>query len=148
MQRKATKDEDNYVYEQIIPKYEDLGIDILNFDKEAEIAKFADMDPTNWSVCIRLYIPPKKTQGGLFIPDNTHSNNMYQSKTGLVVRMAPECYTDERYSRSEPACRVGDWVVIPRHSGYYTVYKGMPVWIVKEDAIDSRIKDPRHVLIN
>ena len=126
-------------------KYEDPGIDIDNFDKEAEIAKFDDYPMPLWNILIRLYTTPKKTTGGLIIPDTMHDNQKYHGITGLVIKIAPGAYKDERYKDTGPACKVGDWVVIARHSGIRMEYEGLPIFVVKEDAIELLIDDPRKI---
>jgi|KBSMisStandDraft_5_1062788.scaffolds.fasta_scaffold1470789_2 co-chaperonin GroES (HSP10) len=126
--------------------YEDPGIDLDNFDKEAEIAKFPTHIPLPlWNIQIRLYTTPKKTTGGLILTDTEHNMQQYHVVTGLVVRVAPGAYKDARYNGMPPACKVGDWVVIGRHSGIKLNYKGMPIYYVKEDAIEDVVEDPRYI---
>ena len=38
---------------------DDIGIDLDNFDKEAEIAKYQDYTLRGWQILVRLYIPKK-----------------------------------------------------------------------------------------
>lgn len=127
-----------------VVNYEDLGIDLDNFDKEAEIAKFGDVPMPLWNILIRLYTTPKKV-GALILPDTMHDNQKYHVCTGLVVKIAPGAYKDARYKDTGPACKVGDWVVIARHSGLRLEYEGMPIFIVKEDAIEMPTDDPRKI---
>lgn len=123
----------------------DDGIDINNFDKEAEIAKYADFDVPLWNILIRFYTPTAKTKGGIILADTTRDNVQYQTCVGLVVKIAPGCYKDRRYIDTGPACKVGDWVVIARHSGLRIKYKGLPTFLTKEDGIEGVIKNPTDV---
>jgi co-chaperonin GroES (HSP10) len=123
--------------------YEDLGIDLDNFDIPAEIAKFDDMNPLGWKVIVRVYTPPKKRASGLYIPDNIHCEEQYRNCTGLVVKIAEDAYKDERYK--SPWCKVGDWVIFPRHAGYKIHYKGSPIFVLNEDAIDVKIAKPTYI---
>lgn len=124
---------------------QDEGIDIDNFDIEAEIESFKDFVPSPLKIAIRLYTAPKQLKSGLYIPDAVHDNQQYESHIGLVFAKGSGCYKDERYKNTGPWCEVGDWVAIPRHSGNRMVIDGKPVFIVWEDAIDAVVNDPRRV---
>ncbi len=120
-------------------------IDLTNFSKEEEIAKFKGAQAKGWTVLIRLYMGSKKTPGGLIIPDESHDNEQYISCSGLVVGKGKAVYLDKRYEESGPWCEIGDWVVFPRHAGYKIFYNGLPLFVVKEDAIDIVVDDPSTV---
>lgn len=123
----------------------DEGIDLENFDKEAEIAKYEAFESKLWNIVIRLYSPAAKTKSGILITDTIRDNAQYQTCVGLVVKIAPGCYKDKRYIDTGPACEVGDWVVIARHSGLRVKYKGLPTFITKEDAIEGKIGSPTDI---
>lgn len=121
---------------------EDTGIDLENFDKEAEIAKFKNIRPTGWSLAVRLYTKPQKV-GNLYVPDGYHEEQKYKNFVGLVVAAADGVYKDEvRYKDTGPWCKVGDWVYFPRHAGYQISFRGMPVYILNDDVISGILTDP------
>ena len=127
---------------------EDQGIDLANFDKAAEIAKFANIKPTGWSLVVRLYTSTKKI-GSLYIPDKAHDEQRYRNFVGLVVGMSPAAYKDkERYKDTGQWCKVGDWVYFPRHSGYQISYKDMPVYILNDDVISGVLLNPEEDIPN
>jgi co-chaperonin GroES (HSP10) len=123
---------------------EDLGIDLTNFSKEEEIAKFKAFKPQGWTILVRLYTKPKKVNG-LIMPDKTHDEQHYFVCTGLVVRKSKGAYKDSRYEQTGKWCKVGDWVVFPKAAGYKVTIDGMPCYVLKEDAIDLIIPDPIRV---
>lgn len=123
---------------------EDLGIDLQNFSKEEEFAKFNGMQPQGWTVIIRLYTEPK-IKNGLYMPDIVHDEQQYKNCVGLVVKKSKAAYLDDRYNQTGSWCEVGDWVIFPRHSGYKIHYEGMPIFVLKEDAIDVVIDDPTKI---
>ena len=127
---------------------EDQGIDLNNFDKEAEIAKFEDIEAPLWQVVIRLYTAPSKTKGGILLTDNTRHEEQFRNIVGLVVKMGQGCYKDKRYEHTKAACKVGDWVVIARHSGLRMEYKGLPIFCTKEDGIELVVKNPTDIKRN
>lgn len=123
---------------------EDLGIDLQNFSKEEEIARFNGMKPQGWTVIIRLYTEPKM-KNGLYMPDIVHDEQQYKNCVGLVVKKSRAAYLDSRYEQTGSWCEVGDWVIFPRHSGYKIHYEGIPIFVLKEDAIDVVIDDPTKI---
>ena len=120
---------------------EDQGIDFDNFSLKEEVEKFKGIEPQGWTVLVRLYTKPKKTKGGLVLPDTVHSEQQYRNCVGLVVKVSKAAYMDVRYEDTGPWCKVGDWVVFPRHAGYKILYKQMPLFVLKEDAIDLVISN-------
>lgn len=126
-------------------EYKDEGIDLNNFDKEAEIAKFEDCEAPLWQIVVRLYTAPAKTKGGIILSDTIRAEEQFRNIVGLVVKIAPGCYKDKRYEHTGPACKVGDWIVIARHSGLRMEYKGLPIFCTKEDGIELVVKNPTDI---
>lgn len=122
-------------------KEEDLGIDLKNFSKEEEIARFKDIEPKGWTLLVRLYTEPKLVNG-LFRPDSVHDEQQYKSCVGLVVKKSKAAYLDSRYEQTGSWCEVGDWVVFPRHAGYKIQCCNIPTFVLKEDSVDLVIADP------
>lgn len=130
--------------EGVIMIKEDLGIDIQNFIPEEEIAKFEGVRPQGWTVVVRLYTEPK-VKNGLYKPDIVHDEQQYRSCVGLVVKKSKAAYLDDRYTQTGQWCKEGDWVVFPRHAGYKIHHDGIPIFVLKEDAIDLVIDDPTKI---
>lgn len=144
-QLKAVADKQAQQLSAKIVQYEDEGIDMNTFDKEAEIAKFDDIKAPLWQVVVRLYTSPEKTKGGLILTAKTREDEQFRTIVGLVVKVAPGCYKDIRYKDTGPACKVGDWVVIARHSGLRMKHNGLPIFCTKEDGIELVVEDPRSI---
>lgn len=122
----------------------DEGIDVLTFDKALEIAKFKGLNPCGWQILVRLYTAPIEING-LERPRTAHDEQQYQSCTGLVIDMGPMAYKDEKYKDCGPWCKIGDWIVFPRHGGIKIYCDGLPCFILSEDQILKTIDDPRRV---
>ena len=125
-------------------KFEDPGIDLDNFSKEEEIAKFSDMEPLGWRVIVRLYTEPQK-KNGLYMPDIVHDDQQYKGCVGLVIAKSKAAYLDSRYEQTGPWCEVGDWVNFPSYCGYTIFYEGIPIFVLKEDRVAARVNDPRKI---
>lgn len=122
----------------------DKGINIETFDPNLEIAQFKGIRPVGWALMIRLYGDPVE-KNGITIPKTAHDEQQYKSCVGLVVDMSPAAYKDERYKETGPWCKIGDWVIFPRHGGSKVYCDGLPCFFLKEDAIDGIADDPRRI---
>lgn len=78
-------------------------------------------------------------------PDTVKDMEKWRSCTGLVVGMGPDSYTGKRFENSGPWCKVGDWVVFPRHEGTQFNYRGLPMYFLPDDRVYSVIEDPNYV---
>lgn len=124
---------------------EDIGIDLDTFSIEKEIAKFDDMKVDGWDIVIRLYMEPAVTKGGILLTPKTQEEGEYTNCVGLVVKKSSAAYLDNRYEQTGSWCEVGEWRTFPRHAGWKMKYKGMPVFVLKEDAVGPKVPDPRYV---
>jgi len=139
---------DLYMNDLYMRDKEDIGIDIDkdNFSIQNEIAKFADVEVPGWKVCIRLFIPPTTTKGGILLTAKTHDEHEFQNCVGLVVKKGPDCYKGPSFiDGCAHWCQVGEWRVFPRHTGLKIKYKGMPLWMIDDVAVGIGVKDPRDV---
>ena len=82
--------------------------------KQAILDEIGDLDGLTVSgndVLVAVYLRPEKTASGIFLTDNTRSEDKYQSKVGLVLKMGPDAFVDptgEWFKDAE--YKVGDWV--------------------------------------
>lgn len=105
-----------------------------------------------YKVAVKIYL---KEEAGKFTdkdgkeltivrPDVFKNEDKFRSCTGLVIGMGPDAYKGERF-KNGAWCKIGDWVVIPRHAGMQYNYRGHTMHSVNDDAIDMVIEDPSHV---
>lgn len=121
---------------------DEIGVDFDSFDINEELKLFNDYEPRPVDILIRLYIPPKKTKGGI-IMDNSRA--IYNEITGYVAKIGKCCFTGERYKEWGNWYKEGEWIVFPRHAGTRFTYKNLPVFSIVDDAPIAIIKDPRGV---
>jgi co-chaperonin GroES (HSP10) len=93
-----------------------------------------------------LVMPVKvsnKTKYGVHLSDNTKDDVQYLTNMGKVLSFGPRAYVQDIYQESGPACKVGDYVLIPKLAGQKIKYKGVTLTIVPCDRVIAVIDDPK-----
>jgi co-chaperonin GroES (HSP10) len=88
-------------------------------DENPKAAIFNDIDPylgdvevLGARVLVAVYVRPKQSAGGIYLPDRTVDEDKYQGKVGLVLALGPIAFQDDathRFGEIKP--EVGDWIV-------------------------------------
>ncbi len=103
-----------------------------------------------YKVCVKIYVEEEnyKTKEGqdsiILRPDALKANDKFRNCTGLVIGMGPDAYKHEKF-KTGAWCKIGDWVVIPRHAGMQYNFRGHTIHSVNDDTIDMVVEDPSHV---
>jgi co-chaperonin GroES (HSP10) len=85
-------------------------------------------------VLIGTYVRPEKTSGGIIRPLDNVQEDVYQSKTGVVLKLGIDV--------EEPVYGLGDWVVYSIKDGWAVTVNGTPCRLVPYDRIRMKISDP------
>jgi co-chaperonin GroES (HSP10) len=104
-----------------------------------------DMKPAGYMIALKLFTREQITEGGIILPEIVLSEDKYQSCSALVCAMGPEAYKGEKFERSGPWCKVGDWVMIPRYEAVAVSYRGVALGLIPDDRILAVIKDPKDI---
>lgn len=113
-----------------------------------------DMRPAGYLVAVKIYIRPeelktiKKEDGSevtLYLPDTVRAEDKYSSVSALVCAVGPEAYQGEKFERSGPWCKVGDWILIPRYESTMVSYRGVAVALLPDDRVMAVISGPEDV---
>lgn len=124
-------------------------------------------------MAIKLYVRPEEVHSfidekgekkSIVLPESVRASDKYRSIAGLVVAQGPRCYKGKGMEDSlpirllrkvfgkwmapsdyKPDCKVGDFIVFPRHEGVQIVYRDVPLMILKDIKVLFPIKDPRYV---
>ncbi len=81
----------------------------------------------------------------IIIPESVRANDKYSSCVGLVIAQGPEAYQGERFKKSGPWCKVGDWIIFPRNEGTQILYRRIPMHIIPDDRCLGIVSDPTYV---
>ncbi len=71
--------------------------------------RVAKIHPLNTQILVCVYERPKKTMGGLYLPDN--DEDKWQGTVGLLVAKGELAFTDDRETKWPVKPEVGDWIV-------------------------------------
>ena len=98
--------------------------------------------PAGWRVIVEVKEIENKTKGGVYLPDQSVDVMRYGAATGVVRAMGDLAYKDEnKFGAGGPWCKVGDTVVIAKHSGWRFKQDGKDFKVLNDDEIIA-VVDP------
>ena len=134
---------------KIEPHEEGLAKSIIDEQFVEMTGKPMDMQPAGYYVALRLWIPEDHitTAGGqkLYMPESFRDERKFTSAVGLVCAVGPDAYGGERFARTGPWCKVGDWVIFPRYEGNAMSFRSVPMILIPDDRIIAVISDPSEI---
>lgn len=104
--------------------------------------------PVGWRVLVRPYEPPKKSSGGIELPDEALESEQLLTYVGQIVAMGDQCYKAVTRSGIELANmelkpKVGDWIMYGTYGGQKIITKaGAKYLLMNDDGIMGIVKDP------
>lgn len=113
-----------------------------------------DMRPAGYLVAVKIYIRPEElktikkedgTEVTLYLPDTVRAEDKFSSVSALVCAVGPEAYQGEKFERSGPWCKVGDWILIPRYESTMVSYRGVAMALLPDDRVMAVIAGPEDV---
>ena len=136
---------------EISEDFEDKAqIDFNEYSLEEELEKVKGLGVSGYKVLLRIYQEKKqaKTASGLWLDPKALTKEAedakFRSPVGLVLKIAPGAYKDEKKFKDTAAyCKVGDWVRLPRFSGSSICYDGVDYLDIDDDLIIGTVDDPR-----
>ena len=114
--------------------------------KEISKEKTKLPQPTGWRILVLPFKMKDKTEGGLYLGQETVERQQVASQCGNVLAMGSECYQDKKRYPNGPWCKVGDWVVFARYAGSRIEIEGGEVRLLNEDEVLATIQDPKSIL--
>lgn len=102
--------------------------------------------PTGWSILIEMMRPREKTEGGIYLTDESVDAQDYLGYCARVVAMGPLCYQGEKFgvSAADSAwCKVGDWVIVGAHAGQQIKTRSNRIFrMVNDEHVKCIVTDP------
>lgn len=139
----------------IEPHEEELAKSLINDHFVEMTGRPFDMRPAGYLVAVKIYVRPEElktitqedgTQVTLYLPDTVRAEDKYSSVSALVCAVGPEAYQGEKFERSGPWCKVGDWVLIPRYESTMVSYRGVAMALLPDDRVMAVITGPEDVM--
>ena len=96
-------------------------------------------------VLIAVYIRPEKTSGGVLRPDENITEDIWQGKEGLVLKLGPDAFVDDPGAGrvfGEQRVDVGDWVAARINDSWQLDLNHVPCRIVDDVNIRLRLAKP------
>lgn len=100
-------------------------------------------EPTGYKLLLMPLVPPKQTQGGIFLPDQTHDAEKYGAMCAYVLAVGPDAYTGEKFRSAW--CEVGDFVMLGKYAGSKFTVDDVDVRILNDDEIIAKVPDPSKI---
>ncbi len=97
-------------------------------------------------ILVALYQRPEKTDGGVFLTDKMRGEDIYQGKSGLVIKMGPLAFHDEP-AYSPPITwpvkpKIGDWILFRASDGWPLIIGEQHCRIVNERGVRMILNRP------
>jgi hypothetical protein len=99
-------------------------------------------------VLIATYVRPRKTSGGIIRPDENVTEDIWQGKAGLVLKLGTTAFQDtlDFHFHATDKFQPGDWCVYKVGDAWAMNINGYPCRLVRDVNIRLRIDDPNIVL--
>ncbi len=104
-----------------------------------------DVEPFGAQLLVGTYIEPTITKGGIFVPDRSIQESLYQGCLGLVLKKGPWAFQDDEQLNIHwkgQDVDVGDWVVFRYSDAWEQHLNGVSVRFVDDRDIRGRVSDP------
>ena len=117
-------------------------------EKEKEITTESSKlpKPTGWRMLVLPFKMKEKTKGGIIIAETSLERQQVASQCGLVLRMGPDCYTDNERYPDGPWCKEKDWVIFARYAGSRIKIEGGEVRMLNDDEILATVDNPEDII--
>jgi|TARA_R110002020_G_scaffold288701_1_gene504183 co-chaperonin GroES (HSP10) len=102
-------------------------------------------EPCGYNLLIALPQTEKKTDGGVYIPDDVSDREGTACITGMILKMGPDAYTDKDRFPSGPYCKEGDWIVMQAYTGTRILIHGQELRLINDDSVRAVTEDPRGI---
>ena len=95
------------------------------------------------AVLIAAYIRPERTSGGIIRPTENVAEDVWQGKSGLVLKLGPNAFKDDEYNKfHNQRVDVGDWCAFFIQDAKLLSIKDVPCRLVEDSNIKLKVKDP------
>ena len=114
--------------------------------EEVESNKKQLPDPSGYRILVAMPVADEKTEGGILKANQTIKDEEVSNICGMVIKLGPDCYQDERRFPSGPWCKEKDWVIFRAYSGTRMKMYGQEFRLINDDTVEAVVEDPTGVV--
>lgn len=94
-------------------------------------------------VLLACYVKPEKTKGGIYLTDQAKEEDIWQGKTGMVLKLGPDAFQDDDdTSFNGQSAEIGEWVVFKIGDAWQLTVGEWPCRLVRDSSIKLKVTDP------
>ena len=130
-----------------------IKVNFMTSTKEAQKEKDSQLkaakllpEPTGWKLLVAPVPYEKKTEAGIWIPDERVDAESVATIVALVLKMGSLAYKDDKKFPTGPWCKEGDFVIFKAYSGVRLKVKGKEFRLINDDTIEAVVEDPRGIV--
>jgi co-chaperonin GroES (HSP10) len=108
-----------------------------------KVGDLSEIDIMYNMVLLACYVKPERTKGGIILTDQSKEEDIWQGKTGMVLKLGPDAFQDDNEtSFNGQKAGVGEWVVFKVGDAWQVQVRDWPCRLVRDSSIKMKIKDP------
>lgn len=101
-----------------------------------------DIDVLYNQILLAIYIRPQKI-GSIWRPDSNVEEDVWQGKTGLVLKVGPNAFEDDgEYNFYGQKVEVGEWIAFKVGDAWALEVAGLACRLIRDSSIRLKVKDP------
>lgn len=109
------------------------------------VGDLSDVHIAGARILVWSYIRPRKSKGGLIMPDSAVKEDVWQSAVGYVLKTGPLAFKDDEKQNinfAGFAAKAGDWVTFTPGEGKRTQIRGVDCRLFEDAMIQMKIASP------
>ena len=111
-----------------------------------QIGDISDYELFHNRILVGVYQRPKKTAGGIHLPDQITKEETFQGKVGIVLKVGPGAFVDDQLNKFHGmSVKEGDWVVFRTSDGWPALIHGVLCRHLEDAHIVARVPSPDQV---
>jgi len=94
-------------------------------------------------ILVGIYKRPEKTAGGIILTDKSRDEDIYQGKTGLVLKVGPTAFLgDDDVDFRGQSVKEGEWIVLRPGDGWQVKVGNRDCRMVADTSIKLKVPKP------
>jgi len=94
-------------------------------------------------VLLAAFVQPERTRGGIIRPGTSQEEDIFQGKTGMVLKLGREAFQDDIDTQFHgQKAELGEWVVFKLGDAWKIQIRDWPCLLVRDSAIKMKTDDP------